>query len=143
MRLRTLCNPSSANVDGTSYFAYKIDAFRRKYSRAFSAIVKENVTNAGKTKYLFNEAINTHLSWLVKTFRSIVRETKDGNLYLIYDGGTMLKEMGTVLGILEALDVVSFKMLGGANSQLYIYINQTRSLENAIQENHFTRHDDW
>ena len=44
----------------------------------------------------------------------------------------MLKETGTVLGILEALDVVSFKMLGGANSQLYIYINQTRSLENIL-----------
>ena len=39
-----------------------IDAFRRKYSRTFSAIVKENVTNAGKTKYLFNEAINTYLN---------------------------------------------------------------------------------
>ena len=62
----------------------------------------------------------------------IVRETREGKLYLINDGGTLLKETSTVLGILEAVDVLSFNMIGGANSQLYIYIHQTRSLEDIL-----------
>ena len=89
-------------------------------------------TNAGQTKYLFNVAVNSYLSWVEKTYRMIVRETREGKLYLINDGGTLLKETSTVLGILEAVDVLSFNMIGGANSQLYIYINQTRSLEDIL-----------
>lgn len=37
-----------------------------------------------------------------------------------------------MLGILEAMDVLSFKMIGGANSQLYIYINQIQTLKNIV-----------
>lgn len=37
-----------------------------------------------------------------------------------------------ILGILESLGVLSFKMVGGANSQLYIYINQILKLQNII-----------
>ncbi|MFR3912731.1 MAG: hypothetical protein ACLTYB_16595, partial [Clostridium paraputrificum] len=37
-----------------------------------------------------------------------------------------------ILGILEAIDVLSFEMLGGANSQLYIYINQIQGLKNIL-----------
>ena len=44
----------------------------------------------------------------------------------------MARETGIVLGILESLDVLTFKMIGGANSQLYIYINQIQTLKNII-----------
>lgn len=109
-----------------------MDAYRRNYSRGSSTIVKEMATNEGKTKYLFNVAVNSYLTWVGKIYRTIVKETREGKLYLINDGGTLLKETSTVLGILEALDVLSFNMIGGANSQLYIYINQTRSLEEIL-----------
>lgn len=109
-----------------------MDAYRRRYSRGTSTIIKEMATNEGKTKYLFNVAVNSYLAWVEKTYRTIIKETKEGRLYLINDGGTHLKETSTVLGILEALDILSFKMIGGANSQLYMYINQTRSLEDII-----------
>lgn len=109
-----------------------MDAYRRNYSRGSSTIVKEMATNEGKTKYLFNVAVNSYLTWVEKIYRTIVKETREGKLYLINDGGTLLKETSTVLGILEALDVLSFNMIGGANSQLYIYINQTRSLEEIL-----------
>ena len=109
-----------------------MDAYRRNYIRGSSTIVKEMATNEGKTKYLFNVAVNSYLTWVGKIYRTIVKETREGKLYLINDGGTLLKETSTVLGILEALDVLSFNMIGGANSQLYIYINQTRSLEEIL-----------
>ncbi len=109
-----------------------MDSFRRNFNRGASTILKEMTTIDGKTKYLFNVAINSYLTWVEKTYRMIIKETRDGKLYLINDGSTLLKETSTVLGILEALDVLSFKMIGGANSQLYIYINQTRSLEEIL-----------
>lgn len=37
-----------------------------------------------------------------------------------------------ILGILESIGVLTFEMLGGANSQLYIYINQIQALKNII-----------
>ena len=134
---------TKAIVEGCNFSKYKaraiceviiasMDAYRRNYSRGASTIVKEMATNAGQTKYLFNVAVNSYLSWVEKTYRMIVRETREGKLYLINDGGTLLKETSTVLGILEAVDVLSFNMIGGANSQLYIYINQTRSLEDIM-----------
>ena len=55
---------------------------------------------------------------------------------MINDGRNSTKERGVVLGILEALDVLSFKMIGGANSQLYIYINQIQTLKNIINAPH-------
>ena len=51
---------------------------------------------------------------------------------MVNSTGNSTKEIGVVLGILEALDVLSFKMIGGANSQLYIYINQIQGLKNIL-----------
>lgn len=62
----------------------------------------------------------------------VEEETKNGQLYLINDAGNKTKEYNIILGILEALGCLSFKMLGGANSQLYIYINQIQSLKNIL-----------
>lgn len=59
-------------------------------------------------------------------------ETVEGELYLVNDNGIKTKEISVVLGILESLDVLSFKMIGGESSQLYIYINQIQSLINII-----------
>ena len=53
-------------------------------------------------------------------------------MYLVNNSGNSTKEISVVLGILEALDVLTFKMIGGANSQLYIYINQIQGLKNIL-----------
>ena len=37
-----------------------------------------------------------------------------------------------VMGILESIGVLTFEMIGGANSQLYIYVNQYQALQNII-----------
>lgn len=54
-------------------------------------------------------------------------------LYLINDNGNRTKEYSIILGILEAMGCLTFEMLGGANSQLYIYINQIQALINIIK----------
>ena len=57
-----------------------------------------------------------------------------GELYLINDGSSYIKGVTVVLGILESMGVLSFNMIGGANSQLYIYVNQIQNLKNIIND---------
>ena len=67
-----------------------------------------------------------------KGFERIEEDTVEGQLYIVNSNGLIAKEINTILGVLEAIDVLSFEMTGGANSQLYIYINQLRSLKNIL-----------
>lgn len=112
-----------------------MDSFRKNnFAKVSSSIARERATNDGDVKYQFNVAVNSYFSWVEKTFASLKQETKNGELYLINDGRSYIKEVSVVLGILESLGVLSFKMIGGADSQLYIYVNQIQSLKNIIND---------
>ena len=39
-----------------------------------------------------------------------------------------------ILGILETLDLLVFKALGGRNSQIYIYVNQTKTMKEILDK---------
>lgn len=109
-----------------------MDAYRKKYARSSTPIVLEKTTTEGKMKYQFNVAVNSYFRWVESGLRSIEEEAKDGQLYLVNDNGSRIQEYNVFLGILEAIDVLSFEMVGGANSQLYIYVNQIQALKNII-----------
>ena len=111
-----------------------MDSYRKNFARTTSPIVLERTTTDGKTKYQFNVAVNSYFRWVESGFRKIEVETQNGQLYLINDNGKRAKEYSAILGILEAMGVLSFEMLGGANSQLYIYINQIQTLKNIIND---------
>ena len=110
-----------------------MDLYRKKYSKGVNSIYTRRELNSGEQKYSFNTSISTYFKWVEDGFEKIQRNAADGSLYIIDGGyGTTAKEMNTILGILEAMDLLSFEMNGGANSQLYIYVNQVRLLENII-----------
>lgn len=109
-----------------------MDSYRKNFAKTTYPIAQEKTTTAGKTKYQFNVAVNSYFQWVEIGMHKVEEETKNGQLYLINDAGNKTKEYNVILGILEALGCLSFKMLGGANSQLYIYINQIQSLKNIL-----------
>lgn len=109
-----------------------MDSYRKNFAKSSTPIAIEKTTTDGRTKYQFNVAVNSYFRWVEMGFKKIVNDTVDGELYLTNDNGNKTKEYGVILGILEAIDVLSFKMLGGANSQLYIYVNQIQSLKNIL-----------
>lgn len=111
-----------------------MNSYRKGFAPGTTPIAIEKVTVSGDVKYQFNTAVNGYFNWVKKTFKYIVDETQNSELYLVNNGRAKIKEVSIVLGLLEALDILSFKMLGGANSQLYIYINQIQGLRN-ITEN--------
>ena len=109
-----------------------MDSYRKNFARTSSPIAQEKTTTAGQTKYQFNVAVNSYFQWVESGIRKVESETQNGQLYLINDNGNRTKEYNVILGILEALGCLSFEMLGGANSQLYIYINQIQALKNIL-----------
>ena len=109
-----------------------MDIYRRNFARTTMPIARSITMKNGEVKYQFNVAANSYFDWVERGFRKIQEEIRDGKLYIINDGGSKIKEYSTILGILEVIDCLSFEMLGGANSQLYIYINQLRPLQNIL-----------
>lgn len=109
-----------------------MDSYRKNFAKSTSPIVQEKATVKGKIKYQFNVAVNSYIMWVERYFKNIINQTENGKIFLINNNGNTTKEYCTILGILESMDVLSFEMLGGANSQLYIYINQIQSLTNII-----------
>lgn len=109
-----------------------MDIYRRKYSHGLDSIFKKSELQSGEVKYQFKVAINSYFSWVEKGLDKIQTETREGSLYLINNGGQQTQEISTILGIMEAMDVLTFEMSGGADSQLYIYVNQIRNLKAII-----------
>lgn len=110
-----------------------MDAYRKNFAKSSTPIAIEKTTIGGNTKYQFNVAVNSYFSWVEKGLKKVESDTKNGMLYLINDNGNRTKEYSIILGILEAMGCLTFEMLGGANSQLYIYINQIQALINIIK----------
>lgn len=109
-----------------------MDSYRKNFAKISSPIAQEKTTTDGKTKYQFNVAVNSYFQWVESGLRKVESETRDGQLYLINDNGNRTKEYSVILGIIEAMGCLTFEMLGGANSQLYIYINQIQALKNIL-----------
>ena len=85
-------------------------------------------------KYQFKAGIKKYFDWIERLFNRIVNELESEQLFVVNTSGNDIKEYGTVLGVLESFDVLTFKMLGGAGSQLYIYINQYRYLKSIVDD---------
>lgn len=109
-----------------------MDSYRKNFARSTSPIAQEKTMVSGETKYQFNVAVNSYFQWIEAGIRKIEKETMEGKLYLINDSRNRTKEYSVILGVLESMDVLTFEMIGGANSQLYIYINQIQAIKNIL-----------
>ena len=109
-----------------------ISNYRKNFSKSTTPIVTEKTFSDGKKKYRFNVSVNYYFQMVEKIFNEIVEQTEDGQLYLTNITGEAAKKYSNVLGILEAIGVLSFEMAGGASSQIYIHINQIRNLKNIL-----------
>lgn len=119
-RVRTICEILIASIN----------SYRKNFNTKIHSMLAEKTLPNGKIIYWFNAAIKSYFAWVEKIFNKILDETHGGQFYITNAAGNSAKEINTVLGILEALGVLNFNMTGGANSQLYIHINQIRNLKN-------------
>lgn len=108
-----------------------MDAYRRDYSgKLTSCLYQSRVSKNGDVSYQFLTAINGFFVWLKKNYNFIVSNTVDNKLYVVNVGKSIRsKEISTILGLIESFGILRFKSLGGSNSQLYIYVNETKTMQ--------------
>ena len=113
-----------------------IKNYVRNYNRTMNAeIMKTRITQDGLESYTFNRPIENFINWICSMKKFIHTNEKDGILYVVKNKGEKdIKEIITALGYLEAINYLKFKASGGLNSQIYIYVNQTKTMEEVIRK---------
>lgn len=93
-----------------------------------SRVLRRGTTQEGAEYSIVDPFIGEFFSWLEQSFAAL---RSGGNCrYLPANNSAQGSERLTpALGVLEELDLLHFALLGGSNSRLYLYINQTQTLE--------------
>lgn len=97
-------------------------------NRPFTTRILKN----GTEKFLFASSAFSYFKWLRNSYDVIQSELKEDYLYLAKDKNS--EKIMIALGVLESFGVLKFNSLGGSNSQLYIYVNETKSMHMIISK---------
>lgn len=110
--------------------------YKKNYTKHMnSSILTVKPLKNGEVKYRFNNSVFEFFKWIDKNLAFIEKNLKDNKIYLINENGyNKQKEFLMVLGILEIMEIISFNALGGRNSQIYMYINETKRMKNIIKK---------
>ncbi|HHY81852.1 MAG TPA: ATP-dependent DNA helicase RecQ [Clostridiales bacterium] len=113
-----------------------MSVYQRDYSRNIHGkIYVPKPLKSGDVKYKFTNGATSFFRWVENGFNKIRDNIKEGRIYLVEkDGNQTFKEILLILGILETLDILVFKALGGKNSQIYIYVNQTKTMREILDK---------
>lgn len=110
---------------------YDRDFSKNMFSKTYAA----KPLKSGEVKYRFTDGAVGFFRWIQNGFSRILTNIREGSLYLIDEDGTQVfREMLLILGFLETLDLLVFKALGGKNSQIYIYVNQTKTMKEILEK---------
>ncbi len=143
------------NISDAISTASKISAFRangianiliatiknyvRNYNKSMNAeIINTRPLKTGGYIYKFNRPIEDFITWIQENKRFIKENSENGILYIVNNKSSKTtNEIITALGLLEAINYLHFEASGGLNSQIYIYINQTKTMEEVINKPQF------
>lgn len=109
-----------------------MDVYRREYAnRMNSAMYQTRALRNGTVCYQFSAACRDFFSWLEKGFQFVQQSTQENELYVVNRGmgHNRCREITTILGVLEAFDVLHFISIGGSNSQIYLYVTETKAMQ--------------
>ena len=106
-----------------------MNAYRKSYASGMNTELFRVNLKKNESTYMFLPATNSFFNWLQRETRLTTSNIKDGKLYIVNTrDGKRGREVTTVLGVLEAFGSLRFKSLGGSNSQLYIYVYETKNM---------------
>ncbi len=111
-----------------------MEIYKREYTGSLIiSLFRQDYNKDSTPKYQFTSSMDDFFTWLRNGYKYITTNVTDGKLYLANtDEKNFCKEYTTIFGLLECFNVLSFKMLGGSDSQLYIYVNQSKRLKEII-----------
>lgn len=110
--------------------------YDRDYSQSMSKrMIIFRELNDRTIKFKFNNTIDRYFKWIDCKFKYIENNLKNDQLFLVNDTkNNKFKEFLLLLGILEVMDVLTFDSKGGSNSQIYMYINEIKSMRQIIEK---------
>lgn len=107
-----------------------MELYQKEYARRMNAAMfRVRPTRAGKTSYAFTNTVREFYRWLERGREEILSGIRDQKMYITNHRPNYCKEITTVLGVLESVGELRFQSLGGSNSQLYIYVNETKTMQ--------------
>ncbi|QAA33543.1 DEAD/DEAH box helicase [Clostridium manihotivorum] len=113
-----------------------MSVYQRDYSKNMHGkVFKVKVLKSGDYKYNFMSGTAGFFRWIDNSFKEICSNINEDTIYLIDENGNNgFREKLLILGVLETLDLLVFKALGGKNSQIYIYVNQTKTMKEILDK---------
>ena len=92
-------------------------------------IIKPRPLKDGTESYEFNRSAENFILWIDDIKQYIKDNSVNGVLYITRGNNRISdKEIITALGFLESIGYLKFKASGGRDSQIYIYVNQTKTM---------------
>lgn len=86
----------------------------------------------GPAKYQFRHNVDSFFKWIDTGMNEVNINTRENEMYIVDYSGNEKRKFQLILGFLESMDILNYSILGGENSQLYIYVNQIQALQNII-----------
>lgn len=116
-----------------------IKIYNRNYNKSLnSRLYIERYFTSNTPEYMFARPIYDFINWVLKLQKHIKSVEQDGVFYIINNSHSMTsKEIITVLGLLEATGYLRFEASGGMNSQIYLHINETKTMQQVISKPSF------
>lgn len=114
-----------------------IKNYARNYNKTMNSaeIIKPRPLKDGTESYEFNRSAENFILWIDGIKQYIKDNSIDGVLYIARGFSKISdKEIITALGFLESIGYLKFKASGGRDSQIYIYVNQTKTMQEVIRK---------
>ena len=90
--------------------------------------LRRGTTQEGAEYSVVDPFISEFFHWLEQSF-AVLHSGETCRYLPVDDSAQGSQRLTPALGVLEELDLLHFALLGGSNSRLYLYINQTQTLE--------------
>lgn len=91
-------------------------------------VLRRGTTQEGAEYSVVDPFISEFFHWLEQSFAAL-RSGETCRYLPVNDSVQGSERLTPALGVLEELDLLHFALLGGSNSRLYLYVNQTQTLE--------------
>ena len=107
--------------------------YEKKFHKAINGnLVKIRENNDGNIEYSFFYSIDRYIKWLKQGINDINGRLENGTMYI--DNPQKQEEIIQLLGIYETMDILTFKSSGGLSGEIYIYINETKTMKQVIMK---------
>lgn len=91
-------------------------------------VLRRGTTQEGAEYSVVDLFISEFFQWLEQSF-AVLHSGETCRYLPVNDSVQGSERLTPALGVLEELDLLHFALLGGSNSRLYLYVNQTQTLE--------------